>query len=70
MESARPPTSIDRMRWYCENSEAHQNEPTIIREVSFHCENIEAQVKAIVDEWMNNEAGRKCGICGEIAPSH
>lgn len=70
MERARPPTCIDRIRWYCENKEAHESQPTVIREVSFYCEDIETQVKAIVSDWMNDEGGRKCGLCGKIAPPH
>ncbi|KAJ5684048.1 uncharacterized protein N7477_000393 [Penicillium maclennaniae] len=34
MECARPPQMIDRVRWYCENREAHPGSPTIVREES------------------------------------
>lgn len=70
MECTRPPQMIDRIRWYCENQEAHHGIPTIIREESFYCEDIEKQLKQVVNEWMENEDRRRCTACGQIAPPH
>ena len=70
MERTRPPKSIDRVRWYCENRDTHHNIPVIIREESFYCEDIETQLKDVIEDWMKNEKSRQCGICGQIAPAH
>ncbi|KAJ5103531.1 3-hydroxyanthranilic acid dioxygenase [Penicillium argentinense] len=70
MERTRSPKCIDRIRWYCENNEAHGGRPTVIREESFYCEDIETQIKEVVRDWMNNEESRKCGLCGTTAPAH
>lgn len=69
MERTRPSGSIDHIRWYCPNKEAHQNVPTIIREETFHCEDIESQLKEVIEDWMGNESSRKCGSCGAISPA-
>ncbi|KAJ5709386.1 3-hydroxyanthranilate 3-4-dioxygenase, partial [Penicillium malachiteum] len=70
MERTRPPKSTDRIRWYCENKYAHKGAPVIIREEAFYCEDIEGQLKGIIEDWMGNEKGRECGVCGQIAPAH
>lgn len=70
MERARPPQMIDRIRWYCDNKEAHGGVPTIIREEFFHCADIETQLKEVIDDWMEDENSRRCGSCGVIAPAH
>ncbi|KAJ5141550.1 hypothetical protein N7526_002545 [Penicillium atrosanguineum] len=70
MECTRPPQMIDRIRWYCENQEAHRGIPTIIREESFYCEDIEVQLKQVVNEWIENEDRRRCTACGHIAPPY
>ncbi|KAJ5692890.1 hypothetical protein N7462_002313 [Penicillium macrosclerotiorum] len=70
MEHVRPPQMIDRIRWYCENKDAHKDSPVIIREESFYCQDIETQLKEVIENWMNNEENRKCGVCGQIAPAH
>lgn len=69
MERTRPPGSIDRIRWYCPNKEAHKGIPTIIREETFYCEDIESQLKEVIEDWMGNESSRKCGSCGAISPA-
>lgn len=70
MERTRPPQMIDRIRWYCENKEAHGVVPTVIREELFHCADIETQLKEVIDNWMEDENSRRCGHCGVIAPAH
>lgn len=70
MERTRPPQSIDRIRWYCENMDIHTDEPVVIREESFYCEDIEGQLKGVIKDWMENEQSRKCGSCGVVAPAH
>ncbi|KAJ5760499.1 hypothetical protein N7520_007655 [Penicillium odoratum] len=70
MERTRPPRSIDRVRWYCENKEAHLENPGIIREEQFYCEDIEAQLKDVIEDWMGNPASRECRSCGQVAPAH
>ncbi|KAF3387013.1 hypothetical protein F1880_000269 [Penicillium rolfsii] len=70
MERTRPPQMIDRVRWYCGNTEAHGGIPTIIREESFYCADIETQLKEVIDNWMEDENSRRCGSCGVISPAH
>ncbi|KAJ5792743.1 uncharacterized protein N7503_008721 [Penicillium pulvis] len=70
MERTRPPRCIDRVRWYCENQDAHTEAPGIIREEQFYCEDIETQLKDVIEDWMGNEASRKCSSCGLVAPAH
>lgn len=68
MERVRPAGSIDRLRWYCENKTSHGEENIVIREEQFHCEDMETQLAVVINDWMHNEASRKCKSCGVIAP--
>jgi 3-hydroxyanthranilate 3,4-dioxygenase len=61
---------IDRVRWYCGNTEAHGGVPTIIREESFYCADIETQLKEVIENWIEDENSRRCGSCGVISPAH
>ncbi|KAJ5918728.1 hypothetical protein N7454_009872 [Penicillium verhagenii] len=70
MERTRPLRSMDRIRWYCENTDAHRETPEIIREEQFYCEDIETQLKDVIEDWMENTESRKCSSCGQIAPAH
>ncbi len=70
MEAARPPTSVDRLRWYCANTAAHGNKPTMIKEEAFYCANIETQLKDKIGNWVEDEAARRCSECGTVAPPH
>ena len=56
---------VDRLRWYCKSG-AH-DKPTIIREDAFHCTDLGTQLKPVIQNWMNNEAIRKCSECGAVA---
>ncbi|KAA1117689.1 3-hydroxyanthranilic acid dioxygenase [Puccinia graminis f. sp. tritici] len=67
MERKRPKDSIDRLRWFCPNTEAHA-EPHLVREVAFHCTDLGTQLKPFITEWMENEDLRKCSNCGTTAP--
>lgn len=64
VERTRPDDSPDAMRWYCPNKEAHGETPTIVKQVKFQCTDLGTQLKPIIESWMNDEAGRKCGECG------
>ncbi|KAH9449269.1 hypothetical protein Pst134EB_020093 [Puccinia striiformis f. sp. tritici] len=48
MERKRPQDSIDRLRWFCPNIEAHNEGPYLIREVSFHCTDLGTQLKPFI----------------------
>ncbi|TFL00432.1 3-hydroxyanthranilic acid dioxygenase [Pterulicium gracile] len=65
IERPRPSDSLDRLRWYC-RSAAH-TEPTIIREEAFHVTDLGTQLKPVIQRWMEDEEGRRCKACGEVA---
>ncbi|KZT02767.1 3-hydroxyanthranilic acid dioxygenase [Laetiporus sulphureus 93-53] len=65
VERVRPGPSIDRLRWYCKQP-VHST-PTIIREESLHVTDLGTQLKPIIQNWINNEAVRKCPGCGAVA---
>ncbi|CBQ70021.1 probable BNA1-3-hydroxyanthranilic acid dioxygenase [Sporisorium reilianum SRZ2] len=64
VERTRPEGSPDAMRWYCPNKQAHGDTPTLVKEVRFQCTDLGTQLKPIIEGWVNDEAGRKCGQCG------
>jgi len=66
IERKRPEASIDRLRWYCRSGK--HSEPHIIREDAFHCTDLGTQLKPLIRRWQEDEAGRKCGECGWVAP--
>lgn len=70
METKRPSTSVDRLRWYCANKPVHGSKSIIIREKAFYCGDIETQLKEEIDKWMENEGMRRCAVCGVVAPPH
>jgi 3-hydroxyanthranilate 3,4-dioxygenase len=61
LEQRRPESTIDRMRWYCQNC----NE--IVHEAAFHCTDLGTQIKAAVEAFKSSEADRTCNKCGEMA---
>lgn len=60
IEQPRPESSLDRLRWYCQNCGEK------VHEAAFHCTDLGTQIKAGVNEFKENEAARKCKSCGEI----
>ena len=61
LEQRRPETSVDRMRWYCQNCRE------IVHEAAFHCTDLGTQIKAAVEAFKADEETRKCKKCGELA---
>jgi 3-hydroxyanthranilate 3,4-dioxygenase len=61
LEQRRPESSIDRMRWYCQNC------GEIVHEASFHCTDLGTQIKEAVNAFKADEEARKCKNCGELA---
>lgn len=61
LEQKRPPTSVDRMRWYCQNCSA------IVHEASFHCTNLGTQIKQGVEDFKESTEARTCKQCGTLA---
>jgi 3-hydroxyanthranilate 3,4-dioxygenase len=60
LEQPRPEGSVDRMRWYCQEC------GEVVCEKSFHCTDLGTQIKAAVQEFSNDEEGRKCRKCGAL----
>lgn len=67
VERTRPEDKKDAMRWYCPNKQAHGATPTLIKEVKFQCTDLGTQLKPIIQSWVQDEAGRKCHECGQVA---
>nr|A1C874.2 RecName: Full=3-hydroxyanthranilate 3,4-dioxygenase 2; AltName: Full=3-hydroxyanthranilate oxygenase 2; Short=3-HAO-2; AltName: Full=3-hydroxyanthranilic acid dioxygenase 2; Short=HAD-2; AltName: Full=Biosynthesis of nicotinic acid protein 1-2 [Aspergillus clavatus NRRL 1] len=65
MERQRPAGSRDRLRWYC--TKGDHASPTIIREEVFHCSDLGTQLKPIIEQWQQDEDGRRCAECSCIA---
>jgi len=60
LEQPRPPTAIDRLRWYCQNCR-HQ-----VHEASFHCVDLGTQIKAAVNKFKEDKEARICKNCGTL----
>jgi len=60
LEQPRPPTAIDRLRWYCQNCR-HQ-----VHEASFHCVDLGTQIKAAVHKFEEDKEARTCKNCGTL----
>ncbi|KAI1190062.1 3-hydroxyanthranilic acid dioxygenase [Nemania serpens] len=65
IEQRRPPDSLDRMRWYCQEPGCG----AVVHEAAFHCTDLGTQIKAAIDKFMGSEANRTCGACGALANS-
>ena len=60
IEQPRPESSVDRLRWYCQNCGDQ------VHEVAFHCTDLGTQLKGAVQGFESNENARKCKSCGEV----
>ena len=58
LEQRRPPGSLDRMRWYCQECRE------VVHEAAFHCTDLGTQIKEAVNEFAGSEERRKCKSCG------
>lgn len=63
LEQRRPPNSIDRMRWYCNDESCR----AIVHEAAFHCTNLGTQIKAAVEAFKASDADRTCPKCNRLA---
>lgn len=63
LEQKRPESSVDRMRWYCQECRE------VVHEAAFHCTDLGTQIKAAIETFMASEDNRKCKNCGEMANS-
>ena len=61
LEQRRPPTSLDRLRWYCTGCSS------VVHEAAFHCTDLGTQIKAAVEDFKNDNDKRRCGKCGLLA---
>lgn len=65
LEQPRPESSLDRLRWYCDN--CHE----VVDEAAFHCTDLGTQIKEAVNafkESMERRTCKKCGVVAEAAP--
>lgn len=66
IEQPRPETSLDRLRWYCQDCGEQ------VYEAAFFCTDLGSQLKEAVNNFKDNQELRKCGKCGaicDVAPS-
>lgn len=60
IEQKRPPGSLDRLRWYCQNCKH------LVREASFHLTDLGTEIKDAVMAFKNSGEGRRCKECGTL----
>ncbi|ODV89678.1 hypothetical protein CANCADRAFT_141977 [Tortispora caseinolytica NRRL Y-17796] len=65
VEQKRPQNALDRLRWYCPNSQCRK----IVYEAAFHCTDLGTQVKAAVLDFDSDMEKRTCSACGTVASS-
>jgi 3-hydroxyanthranilate 3,4-dioxygenase len=61
VEQNRPESSLDRLRWYCEECKS------IVYEAAFHCTDLGTQIKEAVEEFGKDSVKRTCKNCGAVA---
>ena len=62
LEQRRPPTSLDRLRWYCRPGCG-----AVVHEAAFHCTDLGTQIKTAVEDFKADDDKRRCGTCGLLA---
>ncbi|EME38260.1 hypothetical protein DOTSEDRAFT_75729 [Dothistroma septosporum NZE10] len=60
IEQPRPESSLDRLRWYCDNC------GDVVNEAAFYCTDLGSQIKEAVNNFKADEAARKCKKCGTV----
>ena len=60
LEQPRPESSIDRLRWYCQNCSEQ------VHEASFHCVDLGTQIKDAVNKFKGDTEARTCKNCGTL----
>lgn len=64
LEQKRPAGALDRMRWYCQGEGGCG---AVVREVAFYCTDLGTQIKEAVEQFKEDEEGRRCKACGLVA---
>lgn len=60
IEQKRPETSLDHLRWYCQNCN------TQVHQASFHCTDLGTQIRKAILQFKANIDLRTCKNCGTI----
>ena len=60
IEQIRPPESIDRLRWYCQNCKQQ------VHEASFYCVDLGTQLKEAINKFAEDKNARTCKNCGTL----
>lgn len=60
VEQPRPKSSVDKLRWYCQNCKKQ------VHEAAFHCTDLGTQIKSAVNAFKDDKEARKCRNCGTI----
>jgi 3-hydroxyanthranilate 3,4-dioxygenase len=60
IEQIRPSSSIDRLRWYCQNCSNQ------VHEASFHCVDLGTQIKEAINIFKADMDARTCKNCGTV----
>ena len=60
IEQPRPESSIDRLRWYCQDCGEK------VHEAAFYCTDLGSQIKEAVNNFKDDTEARTCKKCGEL----
>ncbi|KAK9475379.1 3-hydroxyanthranilic acid dioxygenase [Dipodascopsis tothii] len=60
VEQKRPPSFIDKLRWYCPGCKS------VVFEDAFHCTDLGTQIKAAVEAFGADVEKRTCKKCGTV----